>query len=209
MRQLTLTLALALSPMLAAAQASAGAQGEARARADVSLQRRDETRIPEGFSVETRARLEAMVEAAKKKNLPTEPMTDVMAEGQAKGASEAQIVAASATTMGQLEASLQALIQGGRERPSDAEVQRGAAAIARGATSVQLEALVRRAPSERRLEVAFEVLTELAARGVPVDRALLAVGGNLSAGATDGQLVSILASGNGQAGLRLGTARRP
>ena len=209
MRQLTLTLALALSPVLAAAQASAGAQAEARTRAGASLQRRDETRIPEGFSVETRARLEAMVEAARKKNLPTEPMTDMMAEGQVKGASEAQIVAASATTMGQLEASLQALVKGGRERPTDQEVQRGAAAIALGATSAQLEALVRQTPSERRLDVALEVLTELAARGVPVDRAVLAVGGTLSAGATGGQLVSVLASANGSAGLRLGAARKP
>ena len=209
MRQFTLTLALTLAPVLAAAQASTGVQGETRARAEVSMRRGDEVRIPERFSAETRARLEAMVEVARKKSLPTEPMTDRMAEGSAKGASEAQVVAATATTMAQLEASQQALIRGGRERPSDGEVQRGAAAIARGTTSAQLEALVRQTPSERRLDVAFDVLTELTARGIPVDRALLAVGGNLSRGATDGQLVSILGTATAQTGLHLGAARRP
>ena len=99
MRQFTLTLALTLAPVLAAAQASAGVQGETRARAEVSMRRGDEVRIPEGFSAETRARLEAMVEVARQKSLPTEPMTDRMAEGSAKGASEAQVVAATATAM--------------------------------------------------------------------------------------------------------------
>lgn len=192
MRKPIMILALTVAPALAAAQASAGAQAEARAQASVTVERGEAPRIPGGFSAETRAKLEAMFETARRKSLPAEPMKDRMAEGQTKGASEREILAASATTLAQLEMSQAALIRAGRDHPSDEEVVRGAQIIARGASGAQLALLARRDPSERRLEVALEVLTDLSARGMPVDRAITAI---VSAGAT--------------AGLGLGEARKP
>ena len=192
MRTPILILALTVVPALAAGQASAGAQAETRAQAGITVERGDSPRIPAGFSADTRAKLEAMIETARRKSLPAEPMTDRMAEGQAKGAGESQIVAAAATTLAQLELSQSALIQAGRERPSEEEVARGAQIIARGATRAELMALAGREPSEGRLAVALEVLTDLTARGVPVDRALTVTAGITST-----------------TGLRLGAPRKP
>ncbi|MGH7561207.1 MAG: hypothetical protein ACRENB_09305 [Gemmatimonadales bacterium] len=208
MMKLTLTLALAMLPgALLAQQSASDPAGSAGATARVTAEARAEARIPSGFSAETRARLEAMVRAAERQGLPSEPMTDRMAEGRAKGASDAAILGAAARSRTELEASLQALRRGGRERPDREEIARGAQVIARGATEAEVEALVRRTPSERRLTVAFEVLTDLTARGVPVDRALAVVGARLEAGATDSQLsglaVSAAATANANAGVGL------
>ena len=192
MRKRILILALTVAPALAAAQAQASAQADTRVETGVMVERGESPRIPAAFSAEARARLAAMFETAREKRLPEEPMTDRVAEGQAKGASESRIVAATATMLAQLELSQTALIRAGHERPSDEAVTRGAALIARGASSAELTAVARREPSEGRLEVALDVLTDLAARGVPVDRALTVVGG-LSA----------------TSGLRLGGARKP
>ena len=209
MRRIALSLTWFLAPALAAAQApdSAPASTQAKAKMSVEAQSRV-SNLPPGLSAETRAKIEAIVEAAHQKHLPSQPIEDRVAEGKAKGATEAQLVSESGKAMAQLEASQTALIRAGREHPSDGEVSRGAQVIARGATAAQLEALVRKAPSERSLEVAFEVLTQLEARGMPVDKALAVIGARLSGGASDGQLVSVLSSS--QVGLGVGvSATRP
>lgn len=175
MRRITLALALALAPGYLVAQSQPEGQTESKPAS--------QTTATAGFSAATRVRLEAMLRVARGKNLPTAPLTARIAEGQAKGASEGQIVAATERVGAQLSASQEALLRAGRDRPSDAEVERGAELIARGATSAQLEALVRGQSSEHRLLVAFEVLTNLAARGVPVDHALGVIAGQLDASA--------------------------
>ena len=172
MRRTTLALLLACAPVYLAAQSQDEGKPESRPAS--------ERRILAGFSAETRLQLEAMLQVARERELPTEPMTDRMAEGQTKGASEAQILVATRRVHAELVTAQTALIRAGREHPSDAEVERGAQLIARGATSAQLEAFVRSAPSDRRLEVAFEVLGNLAARGIPVDQAIAVVGANLN-----------------------------
>jgi hypothetical protein len=186
MRHALFTLALALMPGALAAQVAADARTESRTSA--------------GISTETRTRVDAMIRTAERDGLPTETMSDRAAEGQTKGASDAAILAAVTRARMQLDASLTALHRGGRDQPDQDEVARGAQVLARGATEAQLEALVRRTPSERRLTVAFETLTELTARGVPVDHALAVVGSRLEEGANDGQV-------NGTAGLGLGAER--
>ena len=208
MSRIALGLALTVVPALMAAQAPdstrAGSHAQAQAHSAVGA-RAEVPPLPRGLSVEARGKIEAMIEVAREEHLPMQPMSDRVAEGKAKGASDDQMVSECRKAMLQLEASQTALIKAGREHPSDEEVARGAQVIARGATTAQLEAFVRHAPSDRRLEVAFEVLTQLEARGVPVDRALTVIGGKLSGGATDGQLVSVL--GSGQSGLGLGVGR--
>jgi len=198
MRNAILVFALTLAPAVAAAQAETDAQANARAQAALTARRGDPPRIPEEFSADTRARLTAMLDIARRKNLPAEPMHDRIAEGRAKGAAESEIVAASATTLAQLELSKSALVRAGRERPSDAEVSRGAQLLARGASSAQLTALAGREPAERRLEVALEVLLDLTAQGMPVDRALAAVE---TAGATAEARIGV--------GIGTGITRKP
>jgi len=197
MRHAMLTLTLALVPGVLAGQVTADARAESRTTA--------------GISTETRTRVEAMIRAAERDGLPSEPMADRAAEGQAKRAPDAAILAAVARTRAELDASLAALHNGGREQPDRDEVTRGAQVLARGATEAQLEALVRRTPSERQLTVAFDVLTDLTARGLPVEHALAMVGSRLEAGASDGQLTALTASAtselNRNAGLGLGAER--
>ena len=208
MRRTTIALMLACAPGYLAAQTQPEGQTESKPAS--------QSQATSGFSAETRVRLEAMLRVARERSLPTEPMTSVMAEGQAKGASDAQIIAATQKVEAELTASQQALIRAGRSQPSDAQVERGAQVIASGATSAQLEAFVRHQPSERRLEVAFQVLTDLAARGVPVTNALAVVGANLSANGqaaagngagTQGSAIGV--GGSLTSGLGLGVTRKP
>jgi len=187
MRRTTIALVLALAPGYLAAQGEPAGQTESQPASTQTS----------GFSAETRVRLEAMFHVARERRLPTGPMEDRIAEGRAKGASEAQIIAATRQVEAQLDASQEALIRAGREQPSDAEVTRGAQIMARGATSAQLEALARQQPSERRLLVAFQVLTDLAARGVPVDRALAVLGAKLD-GSTSAQTNRPAAAGGSE-----------
>jgi hypothetical protein len=198
MRNAILVFALTLAPAVAAAQAETEAQANARAQAALTARRGDPPRIPEEFSADTRARLAAMLDIARRQNLPAEPMHDRIAEGRAKGAAESEIVAANATTLAQLELSKSALVRAGRERPSDAEVSRGAQLLARGVSSAQLTVLAGREPAERRLGVALEVLLDLTAQGMPVDRALAAVE---TAGATAGARIGV--------GIGTGITRKP
>ena len=176
MRRTTIALILAFAPGYLAAQSEPAGQTESKPASPPQQQ--------SGFSAETRVRLEAMFRAAREQSLPTQPMADRVAEGQAKGASEAQIIAATQRIEGQLSASHDALLRAGREQPTDAEVTQGAQLIARGASSAQLEALARQQPSEHRLQVAFQVLTDLAARGIPVNRALEVIGAKLDGSAS-------------------------
>ena len=193
MRNVTLAFVLAAAPGYLAAQSQATGQAAASAVA--------QAQAPAGFSAATQARLDATLQAARERSLPTQPLYDRIAEGQAKGASEVQIVAATERTEAQLAASQQAMISAGRRQPSGPEVARGAQLIASGATSAQLEAFVRRAPAERRLEVAFQVVSDLAASGVPVTQAMTVVGAQLGGGASDRGLITLGSSGqaNGSA----------
>jgi hypothetical protein len=186
MKSSALLVALTCVPVvLAAQQASASASATAKAKVD----------IPASYSAESHAKIEAAFQAARAKNVPEQPMQRRMAEGQAKGASEAQVIAAVQKTETRLEASQSAMIRAGRAKPHPDEIAGAEQAMERGTTDAQIEALVKHAPADRSLAVAFSVLTRLEARGEPVDRALATVAAKLDAQATDEALVS-LASGS-------------
>jgi hypothetical protein len=153
--------------------------------------------IPSSFSAESRAKMEATVKAAREKNLPQQPMQQRVAEGQAKGASEVQIVAAVQKVEARMEATQSAMIRAGRTEPQPQEVQAGEQAMERGATDAQIEALVKHAPSDRSLVVAFDVLSKLEARGIPVDNALAQVQAKLDARASDDAIASLTAGVRG------------
>lgn len=211
MRRTTQVIALMLAPALVTSQqTSTSTHGGSRASASATVTAEDRTVVNGEFSAETRARLEAMFRKAEQKDLPTEPMQDRVSEGDAKGAAEGRIVSAAAEVMSQLELAQSALVSAGRE-PSGEEIARGASVIAQGASHAELQAFARGAPSERSLVVAFEVLSDLLARGIPVDNALAEIGGRLEARASDAQLRALGVELGGQAqagtGLRVGSGK--
>lgn len=203
MRRGVISIGLLAVPALLAAQAtSTSGQVEAKADAKVQAQAR-EAAVMAGLSAETRTRIEAMFAKAHDRDLPTELMQDRVAEGRTKGAADAQIIAETAKTLGHLEATQSALVKAGRPEPSAGEISRGAALMGRGVTTAQLEAVIGKAPADRSLAVAFEVLADLAAGGVPVDQALTQVSSRLAAGASDHQLIEL------KSGLGLGLTKKP
>lgn len=200
MRSMTMGIMIAVTPMLVAAQASttgkaqANANAATRANVNANVQAQGELRVPASYSAEGRARLERMYAEARARGTSDAAISRRVAEGQAKGASEAQVMAAASKYHAQMNATHSAMVRAGRERPQPAEVERGANAMARGVTEVQLETMVRRTPSDRSLVVAFDVLTDLAARGVPVTQAVTQVQGKLEARASDAALKELGAS---------------
>jgi len=205
MRRTTFALMLAVAPGYLAAQGQSTSQPQSQ--------------TPSGFSADARIRLEAMLQFARDNQLPAGPLLSVMAEGQAKGASEAQILAATQRTEAALSASQQALVRAGYSQPSDAQVERGARLIVSGASGAQLEAVARQAPSEQRLDVALQVLTDLTAQGVSINHALSVSTG--LGGSASGQAGSAAPSGQANppsgssltggltGGLGIGLVRKP
>src|SRR5438552_18777505 len=122
MRSMTMTLLLTVVPSLAVAQ-SAG----------------NEPSPTQGFTAQGRVQAEATLQAARDQGLPQQPLYAVMSEGQAKAATEAQILAAEQQALARLEAQ-QAMVNAGYSAPSDAEVIRGASLMAGGVTSAELSA---------------------------------------------------------------------
>jgi hypothetical protein len=182
-------------------QASAQARAHANANAAFNA--------PERFSANGRAKLEAMYADARKRDLPPEPMARRVAEGEAKGKSEAEILAAAGRVKSDLELTQQALIAAGRPKPRHEEVERGAMLMARGATSAQIETMARHAPSDRSLVVAFDVVSQLSAQGLPVTQALSRVQAKLDSRASDATLLTLAGSANAGAGVGANVGRAP
>lgn len=184
MKKIALAAAIVLAPALAHAQ-SVHAQSQTRADASVQGSSRGGHAT---LSADADAKVDANLKAARARHLPEQPIRDRVAEGEAKGASEAQIVAASGRTLAELQASYDAMVKAGRKEPSQDEVARGGQLMARGFTSAQVEAVARKAPSDRSLVVAFETLTSLQARGASTARAAARVEQLLAARASDAQM---------------------
>ncbi|CAN5372809.1 hypothetical protein BH09GEM1_BH09GEM1_30370 [soil metagenome] len=150
---------------------------------------------------DAQSKVDANLRVARERRLPEEPIRQRVAEGQAKGASDAQIAAASGRTLVDLQGSFDAMVRGGHTKPSDAEVSRGASLIARGYSAIQLEGVARNAGSERSLVTAFDVLTSLSANGMSSTNAVAKVESQLAAHASDAQLVAVAANAAATGGL--------
>ncbi len=219
MRSTVLSIAFTLMPALLVAQATGTAKTDTHAgatvqtrnaraagSATVTTQTSGEVSMrpaadsdyaaPQSFSAEGKAKMSAMFRAAHDENIPDQSMKNRVAEGQAKGASEAQIIESTAMLKARLESSQQAMIRAGHHHPSDTAVDRGAQAEEQGATSAQIETVARHASSDHSLTVALDVLTKLVARGVPTERAVAAVQGNLDAHASDSAMASLTSTVN-------------
>ena len=131
------TVATCIPMLLSAQQVSATASASAQATIE----------IPDTYSAESRSKIESAFTSAREKNLPDQPMRDRMAEGAAKGATEAQIVTVVTSTRERLEASQQALIRAGRANPQPAEIINAEQAMVGGATEVQIESIVKATPA--------------------------------------------------------------
>lgn len=201
-----LTMVLALTPLAVSAQVSGSATGTATGRAAVpsgQVQAQATAKadvgftVPANWSAEGKAKLEAMMRAAEREQLPREPMERRVAEGQAKGASEAAILAEVGRVKANLEAAHEVMVAAGRKSPSPEETERGARAMERGVARGQLELLVKHTPNDRSLVVAFDVLTRLTERGVPVNKALAQIQAKLDARASDAAILSLAGTANG------------
>lgn len=212
MKKSRIAFVLALAPAALAAQSatsstSASAAAAAKAeRASVAGAAQATTTtnasadIPASYSAESRAKLNATFAAARKRDVPEQPIRDRIAEGRAKAASEAQVVLAAQRTEARLEAAQEAMVRAGR-KPTDGEMTRGEHAMARGATEVQIEAIAKQTPPDRSMEVALGVLTELQARGVATDRAVAQIVSRLEARASDAAIRELAVNANGNAGV--------
>jgi hypothetical protein len=220
MKATTMSLVMLLAPAALFAQASgqAGAQGSSSttaktttatktssaatvsANAAASAKAGGDFKAPSSFSAEGQAKLNAMYAEAKEHHVPREPMAKRVDEGRAKGANETAVIASAGKVKANLEASQEAMVAAGRSHPSDEECERGEAAMERGVTKAQITAIAKSSPGDRSLVVAFDVLTRLAARGVPVTQAVAQVQSNMTSGASDAALnalVSASANSNG------------
>lgn len=187
----TTVLVFLLAPAALAAQ-GATAQTHTSVSASAQAHVTAEHVVPATFSAQGKAKLEAMYTTAHDNNLPEQPIAHRVAEGQAKGASEAAILASAGRVEANLQATHDAMVAAGRPQPSQNEVARGGNAMERGVTRVQIETMVQHTPSGRSLVVAFDVLTELAARGVPVTQALAQIQSKLDARASDMAIASLV-----------------
>lgn len=216
MRQATsLTLLLVLAPAAALAQGSGAAQSSTSATArtpsvtaSANTAAAARFHAPKGWTADGSAKLEAMYASAQREDLPREPIAKRVHEGYAKGASESTILASAGKVKANLEASHEAMVAAGR-KPSDQETERGATAMEHGVTRAQIETMARRAPSDRSLVVAFDVLGKLAARGVPVTHAMTQVQAKLDARASDASLISLVAKGGSQMSMAVPPAGSP
>ena len=198
MRRALLALAVSLAPA-----AAVGQQGKSAPAGDAALQSQSESDILAKFSTENRVKVETMLVSARKRGLPVKPMLDHMVEGQAKRLGEAEIVAGAADVMSRLELSQQAFAKSGRRQPDPHELALGAIVLSRGASPVQLEALIKSAPFGRSLIVALDVLAQLADRGLKVSEALAQVSAKLAVRAPDSEIAALTA------GLGAGVSKKP
>ena len=225
MRKITLAASFIIAPALVQAQSSgqahAGVNASASGSAAASHQGASASSSTHGsgsvaathapapssgtgerrLSADAQSQVDANLRVAREHRLPEEPIRQRVAEGQAKGASDAQIAAASGRTLLNLEGAFDAMVRGGHTNPSDEEVSRGASLIARGYTSVQLEHVAHDAGTGRSLTTAFDVLTSLQAHGVSHANALAQVESQLAAHASDAQLVALTTNADATAGL--------
>jgi hypothetical protein len=203
MRASAFSAILACVPAILVAQASPPTQPPKTppgAQAGVQATSNGNVDLPGTLSAGAKTKIDATIQAAHAKNIPDQPIRDRIADGQAKGATEAQIVEAAQGVETRLEASQAALIQAGRAKPQDAEIASGAQAMERGATAAQISALVKHAPADRSLAVSFDVLSKLTAKGEAVDAAIEKIAAKLDAGATDAVVSSLVSGANPPAG---------
>jgi hypothetical protein len=152
----------------------------------VSAQGVVDSRLASRLDPRTRTAVVAIIDSARLRSLPVEPLIDKALEGAAKKATTQQIVSAVRAFAGQLEEARQAL----GETSTEPELIGGAQAIRAGVTAQQLGKL-RRARTGVQIATALTVVSDLVTRLVPIDTAVAVVSGLVGARASDDQLLVV------------------
>lgn len=141
------------------------------------------------LSGDAAAEVTALVREARDRGLPEHVLVDLTLEGDARGRSDGEIVAA-ARRLADLLAEGRAALEGSGRVMAGAEVAAAAVALREGVTPGAIGTVAAAVPAERRLEVALAVLASLVANDVPVDRAVSVVTVQMGRGG-DGALAAI------------------
>ena len=169
-----------MATLLLAGQAAADVSAQVRAEANASAAARVESR-----GSDSRSDVDAVLRATADAGLPEAPVHRTVAEGRAKGASEAAIARAAMRMQGRLLVARDVLAADGEREPSQSEIALGAEALIRGATRADLERIRGSAPDGRGLETSLEALLSLQARGEGAGEASSRIAALLAAGASD------------------------
>ena len=127
-----------------------------------------------------------VLDSARTRGLPVDPIVDKALEGATKKAPSARIQAAVSSLLNRLEVARDALAPS----PSPRDIAAGADALAYGATREALQTMRAMRPNES-VAVPLGVLTQLVASGIPIARATRVVADLLRRGARDEQLIAL------------------
>ena len=127
-----------------------------------------------------------LVDSARTRGLPVDPIVDKALEGATKRAPSARIQAAVNSLLARLEVARDALAPS----PLPRDIAAGADALAYGATREALHTMRAIRPNES-VAVPLGVLTQLVASGIPIARATRVVADLLRRGARDEQLIAL------------------
>jgi hypothetical protein len=143
-------------------------------------------RLERALDPETFRAVAQIIERARARALPTEPLVDRALEGAMKRAPGPRIRTAVSVLAERLDVARAMLAPS----PTDADIAAGAGALGVGVPRETLRA-IRSVQPDRPVAVPLGVLTELVARRVPVDRAASMVVALIRRGATPTQLVAL------------------
>jgi hypothetical protein len=143
-------------------------------------------RLEQSVDAETYRAIVQVIESARSRALPVDPLVDRALEGALKRAPGSRIRAAVATLAQRLEVARTML----EPAPTAADIAAGAGALGVGVPRETLRTIRSLQPTQS-VAVPLGVLTELVARRVPVDRAATLVVRLLRRGATSTQLVAL------------------
>lgn len=143
-------------------------------------------RLAQTLDADTYRAVVQIIDDARERALPTDPLVDRALEGAMKRASGARIRAAVTTLAQRLDIAKKAL----SPSPTESDIAAGAGALSVGVPRETLRE-IRSIQPDRPIAVPLGVLTELVSRNVPVERATLLVVELLRRGATPPQLIAL------------------
>ena len=129
-----------------------------------------DARLSARLDTRTAAAVTRVVDSARARSLPTEPLVQKALQGSAKRASGERVLAAVRELLGELTVARSALGQ----RSTEGELVAGAGALHAGVPAATLSR-IRELRGGQSVTVAVGTLADLVARGVPVDGAVSAV----------------------------------
>ena len=144
-----------------------------------------DARLSARLDARTAAAVTRVLDSARARSLPTEPLVHKALQGAAKRAPAERVVAAVRELMGELTVARSAL----GARSTEAELVAGAGALHAGVPAATLTR-VRDLRGREPVTVALGTLADLVARGVPVDGAVSAIVALASRGARDADFVT-------------------